>query len=586
MNLDQYEWWPYRYVDLSAQQIEERRVLLDRYGYAAYASPLVVMGLTYAYRRYKQSGNTEAVKLSERPLNTPPTFSEVTVRRVSWILDQPLSAEFGSVRTHLLGLLYGAWLLFLAVHNTGDDYLHVTKRFGHIAISQLPFQYTMAIKNWRSPVQLATGLSHETLNPYHRLFGRIIHLFMIAHAALYMNFFIEADLLQKRLQNWDVRTGLIQFWLFNALFILAIPPVRKHKYFALFYKPHAILSGVVLPVLFFHVPYTRKYVVHMVMAWAFNGVSRTNSTTVPVLSSVVPIEGTNLLKIRVPGPAWGVPPLMGSGTPGWIPGQHCYVKQSVAPTQPRSPFSIVSLPPKAAQEGGHESSNIDLVVRNLGGPMTGWLASKAEKNDFAKKTTDRNVHLLVEGPYGECKDFVPELLEQGEFAGSVMLVAGGIGATFTLPIYLALLDRRETTNNVHFFWFVQKLEDASWGLEMINKLVKTSKVDVKIIVTKESKKTITEKESRMKLKVFDGVEILETGKRPGMKSIVDSVFDKDFSPDVEKTTKTSAKNHSRVNVLSCGPPSMMRAVRKAVGTHVLGYGRDVMFHEESFGMGV
>jgi len=77
-----------------------------------------------------------------------------------------------------------------------------------------------------------------------------------------------------------------------------------------------------------------------------------------------------------------------------------------------------------------------------------------------------------------------------------------------------------------------------------------------------------------------GLRLLSYGRRPDMKAVVDSVF----SPNGAQE-KGPSKNFAKVNVLACGPPSMTLALRKEVGKHVMGYGRNVFYHEEAFGLG-
>jgi NAD(P)H-flavin reductase len=567
--------WPYRFVNLTVDQLEDRRITLDRNGFYAWLSPIALLGVIFAIRRVTSPSTKNAARLSDKPMEQPPSALQLQQRRILWWLNQPLTQEFGPRKVHILGAVYACWLFFLTFRQTGDDFLHLTKRFGHVAVSQLPFQYMMAIKSPRNPAQFATGLSHEVLNPYHRLFGRIIHLFLAAHAVLYMIYFSMAGILGQRVGNWDVRLGLAAFLIFNILAVTAIPPIRKLAYHNKFYKAHAILSGLLMPALFFHVPFARKYVYQMVAYYVFNGAARKNSTTVPIISSVVPIPGTSLLKLRVPGPAWGVPPLMGAGTPGWVPGQHFYVKQSISPAMPRSPFTVVSLPPAEGQDGGDESSNIDLVIRNLNGPNTGWLAAKPKETGLSLQ----NVKVLVEGPYGEAKEYVPELFRVGESGGSILLVAGGVGATFTIPIYLSLLAKRKSTRDIHFVWAVRSVQDAEWGLAML-KTAKAPEVNAAVYITEESDKSLHEtvvEETR------NGLKVLSYRRRPEMKALVDGVF----SPNgvQEKGTFGNSKSYVKVNVLACGPPSMMLALRTEVGRHVMGYGRDVLYHEEAFGLG-
>ncbi|KAL9105411.1 MAG: hypothetical protein Q9227_009404 [Pyrenula ochraceoflavens] len=578
--------WPYKFVQLSPAQILDRRELLDRYGHYAYMTPIYLMMVTYTvrlipflWRTYmpdKVVARTRAQFATKVP--EMPSTLRIYWRRLLWWLDDPLTPEFGARKVHIIGLAYALWLLFLTFHNTGNDYLHMTKRFGHIAVSQLPLQYTMAIKSKRNPVQIAFGLSWEALNPYHRLFGRLVHIFVISHAMLYMNFFVMAGLLSKRLGDTDVRLGLAAFWTLNVLAITAIPPLRRSGYHTKFYRPHILAAFILLPLLAFHVPYTRKYIYQALAAYMFNGMARTSSTTnPPILASIMPVEGTNLIKLCAPGPAWGLPPLMGSGLPGWIAGQHVYLKQSVTPKDPRHPFTIVSQPLREGQDGGFESSYIDLVIRDLGGPMTGWLASKPKET----KRLDRNVHVLIEGPYGQAEHFVPDLLASKK-RGTVLFVAGGVGATYTLPIYLSLLGSNDRTLEAKFVWFVRSAAETKWVIEMMLRSG-LSEVDAQIYITRgdeeEAKKKTWENYGASQL---NGLEVNVVSSRPALRDVVEPVFHK---PEKSKATNGNSHRQERVVVLCCGPAGLSKSLRQEVGTFVHREGREVAWHAEQFGHG-
>lgn len=625
--------WPYAFVSLSAEQLQARRELLDRYGFYAYISPIVLLSSIYAFRKIRKF--LPSASHSQKPAQKASTL-QLQLRRLSWWLEDPLTPEFGERKVHLLGLVYLSWLIFLSVHKTGNDYLHLTKRIGHIAVSQLPLQYTLAIKTPRSPVEFATGLSWESLNPYHRLFGRIVHLLVAAHAILYMNFFVAANLLSKRIKDSDVQLGLAAFWTFNILAISAIPPLRKKGYHKLFYRPHIATAFILLPLLAFHVPYTRKYIYQALAAYMFNGILRTAYTTdPPILSHILPIDGTNLFRLCSPGPAWGVPPLMGKGTPGWVPGQHVYVKKSVSPKEPRNPFTIASLPPRETQDGGFESSYIDLVIRDLGGPMTGWLAKKP----IEERRKDRNVKVLIEGPYGQARHFVPDLLKaarRGE-RGTVLFVAGGVGATYTLPIYLSLLavmnmaSEQETLNKgekptsksqsqshtqspsplrTKFIWLVKSVDETKWAIDMLRRAqlprLPDTDIDIQIYVTRSPSPSAKSNEKKEEQNPIDtplhspspssvspaspirGLKTHTPSSRPDIKDIITPFFAPPPPPG-EKAMKGDVRGNwdgnEPVTVLSCGPAGLTKQLRKEVGRYVMEEGRDVRWHVEEFGHG-
>jgi hypothetical protein len=275
----------YAFVTLTPAQVEERRRQLDLAGFQAWLSPIVILTAVYMYRRItnssaspstssstssSKSGTDDSSLQGKHQGPSVPAKSESSVART---LNTTYVREFGPLHVQLLGLMYLSWLLWLVFRGTGDDYMHLAKSFGHVAVSQLPMHYLLALRlpdQKYSPLWVTTGLDRQRLNPYHRLFGRLVHGLLATHAVMYLRFFVKMDVLAKRIQHLDVRLGLAAFWSFNILAVLAIPPIRR-KYRAVFYKSHVGLSALVLPILFFHVPYTRFYVVQAGVVWLVTG---------------------------------------------------------------------------------------------------------------------------------------------------------------------------------------------------------------------------------------------------------------------------------------------------------------------------
>ena len=247
-------------------QLEIRRNHLDHAGFQAWLSAVILLLTIYLGRlllaRSPSSNNRDSSQDS--------TTTQTVYRRVKRTLNKTYVPEFGPLQVQVAGSFYLSWLLFLIFRNTGNDYLHLTKAFGHVAVSQLPLHYLLAFQNPRSPIVLATGLTYKQLNAYHRLSGRILHVLLGTHAILYINFFVVKDMLAKRIQHRDVRLGITAFWLVNLLALLALPVVRR-KARRLFYRSHVAISAALTIVLFFHVPYTRRYVVQAGVFWFANG---------------------------------------------------------------------------------------------------------------------------------------------------------------------------------------------------------------------------------------------------------------------------------------------------------------------------
>jgi NAD(P)H-flavin reductase len=519
-------------VPLTSEQLDTRRILLNQAGHLAWLSPAILLLLIASYIYLTQS----------KPASkSPPSVLQLIQRRISWLLNTPLSFEFGSVQTHLLALAYSSYLLFLIFRGTGNDYMHLTKAFGHVAISQLPWQYLLAVKSPWNPLQFLLKQSHEELNDLHRLFGRIVHVLLALHAMLYLNFFVRINVLDKKIKEPVVRLGIIGFWSFNFLALLSVPAIRRRVYHKVFYRSHVVLTAIVLPVLYFHVPYTRTYVMQAGALYLFNGFTRGLASSPAVSVRIEKIEGTSLLRLKADG--------SGSGyLAKWTAGMHVYIKQSNNPVNPKTPFTVVAWPGNR-----NEKASIDLVVRDLGGPQTGWLA-KQEKVD-----------LLFEGPYGESKNYLLALLKNRTGEEAIMLVAGGVGVTYTLPIYLALLDKFRSSTNITFIWYVKSIAEAAWVVEMLGST--PCGLNVSIYITGDKS---TSGKSTSLGGIKKGISVYSLQEREHVANIVDRVFE---------------QGEGRIYVFACGPSSMASALRTEVGFHVMRNGRDVLYHAEQFGLG-
>ncbi|KAK6365674.1 hypothetical protein LTS17_011060 [Exophiala oligosperma] len=547
----------YKFVNLSPEQIEARRHALDRAGWHAWLSPVVLLVVVYVCRRllFWSPGTRE-------------------LRRIGWVLETTYVSEFGPLSVQLFGLAYTAWLLFLVFRGTGEDYMHLTKAFGHVGVSQMPLQYLMSVK-WTalSPVAAATGLSHEKVNVYHRFLGRVVHLFLGIHAVLYLRFFAKMGWLEKRVRDWDVRFGLLAFWTVNFLGVLSLPAVRRRAYHALFWRSHIVLA-LALPVfVFWHVKWTRLYVGQVAVVWVLNVVTRRFWAGEVVQVRSEDLQGTTgsnttrqLIQVKMSVRQGG---RLAKATPG----QHVYVH---APDGGgvKNPFTVVSVTDSHPKDGVVEAM---LVVRRLGGPGTKWLAEVAK--------TGKKVDIRVEGPYGDAGDHVDRLVNV-ETTGPVLLVAGGVGATYTIPIYMALLSkarRQGVQRNVKMVWLVKSVADAAWGVEVLRRHLPVTEMDVDVYVTGESANMslAPTQDSNM---VSGGGKLLgfkihTLGERPSIAPMVDNFFaasaaggQHDFNAD-------------EVNVFVCGPASLSADLRKAIGRHVNASGIKLRWIEEVFGFG-
>ncbi|MCJ1384650.1 hypothetical protein MMC17_007768 [Xylographa soralifera] len=591
--------WPYRFdFSLTPEQLDQRRFLLDSYAQLAQYSvifpllcfqiPLVSRFLVLQAQRFTKTNENRPTEHTERPPITVVgrSLSLITEfkRKIRWVLDDSIWPGWGTWKEAVSGGLWGSWLLALVLYDTGDDYMHVTKRFGIVAASQLPLHYLLSAKPAYNPIQYLTRLSHEQLNPYHRVFGYVLMSLFVAHATLYLNFYIQMGFLTKRIKDIDVQLGLAAVISFTIIGTSAISYIRHYSY-RIFYTLHIALSFAILPILYFHVRYLRIYILETAAIYAFLVLQRYINKQHPGSATVSLIPNTSLIRISLPAAA-----LPEQKT--YRPGQHVYLSRpffnqtSSISISHMNPFSVANLPLE-------DSPRIELIARELDG-STKMIA------DAARHHKGGPLHFLLEGPYGSATKF-PDLLSYDH----VLFVAGGVGATFALPIYGDLLrrissnhdseknsttsgvgldngqarhrkivsaaaekttaepesqqtdeDMKSATNSkLSFIWSVRAVEDATWGLEAIRQQNGNIPKSFELFVSGK------QKESQY------SVLTTTTYERPQVKSVVEKVF--------------TGSESQRVAVLVCGPAALGRDVRREVGEWVW-KGREVWWHEEQF----
>lgn len=374
---------------------------------------------------------------------------------------------------------------------------------------------------------------------------------------MYLNFYVRKGLLLKRIRDWDVMLGLTAITIALLIGTSALAKIRTWNY-RLFFYLHVVLSLSLLPILYLHVSHLRLYILEAGALYVLLIVQR-NTSQASADATIERLPDTNLLSITIP-------PTKTLSSKTYTPGQHIYLGFPSLPQKLRiNPFSIANPHPTSDKK-------IHLIARTLSG-------TTAMLSDLAKHP--QPIPLLVEGPYGSARHF-PDLAAYDR----VLFVAGGVGATFTLPVYIDLLQRAETgehTPPVRFIWTVRDAHDAQWGIDQLRgQLGKLPDMELHVSRTEIERQYGTRRQDDVQaielqqreqfqhqIKNFDAnlVDVAKEG-RPEMKTVVDEIFGVDAN--------------DRVAVLVCGPKGMGKNVRTEVGRWVK-RGRDVFWHGEEFG---
>ena len=409
-------------------------------------------------------------------------------------------------------------------------------------------------------------MSHEELNAYHRALGRVIVLLLACHASLYLNFYVQKGLLLKRMKDRDVILGLIAITSAVTIITSALARIRVYNY-RLFLALHVLFSVLLLPVLYFHVSHIRIYILETVAVFALL-VSQRKVSQTQVDAKVSHVEGTDLVSVSI-----DLKKLLAKRT--FLPGQHIYAlfPQMKNPLR-TNPFTLAQNP-----DGKHEAQ---LVIRKLSG-------TTALLDQLTKQP--QPCSMIVEGPYGAAKYF-PDL---SDFE-NVLLVAGGVGATFTIPIYRHLLlsqntgDRHSSKHNIRFVWAVKDEKEAQWGLQLLAKddhdvpddsmeLYVTGRSNkgenppAKVHTTAGEEIELDERQGLLAddtdtATTGDLIQVRKKHGRPSLSTIVDGFF--------------SNAEDRKVAVFVCGPKGLGSSLRREVGRWVDG-DRHIFWHNEEFG---
>lgn len=418
-----------------------------------------------------------------------------------------------------------------------QDYLHLTKRVGAIAISQLPLQYMLALKNL-NPIAFVLGSSHEEINRFHRTLGRIVYYLLLCHAILYLNFFIEKGLLMQKLTGSRVvQTGIFGILSMDALALTAFRGIRNYSY-RLFFITHLSVSLVLPPLIWFHAHSARIFLVEALAIFLLDIIARKLDTTTTTSATITAVPQTDLLQITAPIPPSKLPRFTAR------PGAHLLLQLQGASLIHEflfNPFTIAAV--------DAEQNTAALVLRRQRGPTTTTLSQLVQDDNVVAT-------LALEGPYGS-----PAVLAAAARYDRVLLVAGGIGATYTLPLYRAVLEKHKN-RAVRFVWAVRSVEELVWAGE----LEQEAGVDVFVTGQGDGNDGVVVREEE------EGVELKERGRqrrrgRPDLRVVVEEVF--------------RLGQEESVAVVFCGPAAMGRELRTAVAGWV-SRGRRVFWHGESF----
>lgn len=275
----------------------------------------------------------------------------------------------------------------------------------------------LALKN--TPLAFLTPWSYERLNVLHRVAGFTTITLATIHGLCYAGHFAQTDRLRRLLKLHNIY-GLVA-GLSLLILGLAGAVIRRWRY-ELFYYVHIVFWILSTVMIGYHMPDLKGTTVAIVLSvgsmwfvdrlfrWARLALYSTNNS---VKLTPLPNQGTRVILAKSP---------MGLG-----PGKHCFLWIPKIRACESHPFTVSSTGP------------LEFVVASYNG-------FTRDLHKYALAHPDLPLKASVDGPYGT----VPAATEYD----TVVLVAGGSGASFTFGVALDLVGRlpRDRSKHVVFIW--------------------------------------------------------------------------------------------------------------------------------------
>ncbi|KAJ7142996.1 FAD-binding domain-containing protein [Mycena epipterygia] len=298
----------------------------------------------------------------------------------------------------------------------------IATRTGWISLGIMPFMIAFATKN--NYVALLTRTSHERLQVFHRWSALFMYITSLVHTFPFIVEDVSMGMMQSEWRTdryvWTGVAALVpQTWLLALSW-----GVIRNRYYEFFKKLHFIAAGIFMAALFIHVDYQLSSWDYFWASLALYGtvwVFRVARATMTPGTATVTVLHDRTLQVRIIVPKRF----------RWSAGQHVFVRFLIGPLHWASshPFTIVNLPTVhdgADKLNGDSKNHINLILRARKG-----ITQALETAAAARTNGEMSVQVFVDGPYGHAG-----LASDLRRFDRVLFLAGGSGATFTIPLMI------------------------------------------------------------------------------------------------------------------------------------------------------
>ncbi|KAG2057927.1 hypothetical protein BDR06DRAFT_987850 [Suillus hirtellus] len=506
-------------------------------------------------------------------------------------------AEVFVTVAYIVLLLIYAFINTTSVEGQKLDVIFWSNRIALLASSQFPIVTALGTKN--NSVSLVTGISYDKLNYIHRMTARTCFMLLWVHGAGHI---VANPYFEERLSDSWLRAGITAMVAFSILIIVSLRPVRSNMYEVFFYV-HFLGVLIFLVGGYYHTKGAdgSYWIWPSFVFWAFDRFIRAVRLVVfnhsyfgfksgtGTMDAATELLSENVVRLRLCRPPHF----------HWSPGQTAYLIMPSVSTLPfeAHPFTIASFDSSLLSSTASAENQSSAEVTGSSAPFWKELVFLVNvQGGFTKKLKEvavkkETIKVFVDGPYGSSPDL-------GSYDTSV-LVAGGSGVSYTLPVFLNIIERvrkgKSSCTRVVFIWSIRGAEYVQWIEEALINAVQLAPpslaVSIRIFITAPSSReddssisSSTEKKSNPKHMVIRKNSLsmsflsLRGVRTENRRADLDALL----KEEVDVTS-------GRMSVGVCGSQGIARAVRHALRfpvsgpSSILSGGPSVTLHVESFG---
>ncbi|KAH7105459.1 ferric reductase NAD binding domain-containing protein [Auriculariales sp. MPI-PUGE-AT-0066] len=465
----------------------------------------------------------------------------------------------------------------------GPQRFYWMDRAAFIGAAQIPLVVALAGKN--NVISWLTGISHEKLNVIHRAAGRLIVLLFWLHG---MGRVANGLAFVKFLSTSWMKAGVLSLVALTLTFIVSLRPIRK-RFFEFFLITHIVTMILFIAGGYVHRPEVKYYFWPGFLVWGLDRGLR--------LARLFYLNIRTASPARVELAADHTVRLTVSRRMSWKAGQHAYIVVPSVSTFPfeAHPFTISSISASLGESALPSEKDLVFLVHGEDG-----FTKRLREYVTAKGVC--SVPVYVDGPYG-----MPPSLETFD---TVILVAGGTGITYTLPLLLDAVRNaklgRSVVRKIVFIWAIRNAADVKWISSALVDALATAParlaIEPRIFVTRgdASIPTLTSTEDRVFVGKVDDAEDKSAHEIVDEKEIEKSASESDAAlsalrlelgrPDVDSLLRAeiAAARGQRVSIDVAGPSTLAAAVRSTLRSSAAGPssalrgGASVTLHVETF----